>query len=70
MLSCCAGHRLLALQKGLRRLPATQQDLCSKVSHILLRQLHAPIADTVAQESHRAVDAARCKSEPNLFAYS
>ena len=44
MLSCCAGHRLLALQNGLWRLPATQQDLCSKVSHILLRKLHAPIA--------------------------
>ena len=40
MLSCCARHRLLALLTGLRWLPATQRDLCSKVSHIILHQLH------------------------------
>ena len=37
MLSCRMGYRLLALLAGLRRLLATQRDLCSKVSRIILR---------------------------------
>ena len=37
MLSCCAGHRLLAVLATRRWLPATQRDLCSKVSLIILR---------------------------------